>query len=155
MLADEASHALAEFDESIGDRHFGEGIASDGSNVFAAGLADGVARVFKGEAGDDDLRKAGTRNVDSGPVAIGAEEDAIARFGELSGELVAGEAVALGEERALNFSKEVLAALVHLTQVEVTGEEHEGAALHTTAAPGNHVGQIIEVEAALTRVRCR
>ena len=62
-----------------------------------AGFENGMGGVFEGQAGEDDLGERGPGDVDAGPKAIGAEEDAIAGLGKMAGEVAAGEIEALAE----------------------------------------------------------
>ena len=63
--------------------------------------------------------------------------------------------MALAEQRALDLLEKSLATLPHLAEIEVTGKQHQSAAFHPTAAPADHVGQIIEIEPPLARLRER
>ncbi len=87
LAADESPDALTEPHHCIGDGDIGKGVAALHAAMFAACLADGMSGVFKGEAGDDDLGEGGAGDVDPRPETIGAEEDAVACFGEAAGEL--------------------------------------------------------------------
>jgi hypothetical protein len=112
-----------------------------------------MAGVFKGEAGDDDLREGGTRNVDPCPETIGAKEDPVARFGEAAGEFRASMIESLREKGAVDFFKEIGTAFVDLPEIEMAGKKDKGATRNATAAPTNHIGEIIEVEATGTGLR--
>lgn len=148
MAADESPDALTEAYDGIGYGEFGEGVAALHTAMFASGFADGMTGVLKGEAGDDDLGKGGAGNVDSGPEAVGAEEDAVAGFSELVGEFGAGVVVSLSEEGALDFFEKIGAAFANLAQVEMAGEKDEGSAFDAAAAPTDHIGEVVEVEAS-------
>lgn len=151
VSADESADALAEADDGVGYGEFGKGVTALHPAMFAAGFADGMAGVFEGEAGDDDLGKGGAGNVDAGPEAVGPKENAVAGFGKMAGELGASVIETLGEEGAVDFFKEIGTAFADLAEVEMTGEEDEGSALHATAAPTDHIGEVVEVEASGAR----
>lgn len=147
LAADESPDALTEPYHRIGDGDIGKGVAALHAAVFAARLADGVAGVFKGEASNDDLREGGAGEVDPRPETIGAEEDAVACFGKATSEFRASVVEALREKGAVDFFKEIGVAFADLAKVEMTGEKDKGAACNATAAPCNHIGEVIEVEA--------
>lgn len=55
VAANESPDALAKAHEGIGEGEFGEGITALHPALFAPGFADGMAGVFEGKAGDDNL----------------------------------------------------------------------------------------------------
>lgn len=147
LAADESPDALTEPHHCIGDGDIGKGVAALHAAMFAARLADGMAGVFKGEAGNDDLGEGGAGDVDPRPETIGAEEDAVACFGKAAGEFRASVVEALREKGAVDSFKEIGVAFADLAKVEMTGEKDEGTARNATAAPSDHIGEVIEVEA--------
>lgn len=75
---DEASDALAKFDQGLRQREFGEGVAALIANPLGACFERRMCGDLEGQTGHDDLGECGAGDIDAGPKTIGAEQDGIA-----------------------------------------------------------------------------
>lgn len=148
-MADQATDTLTEFHQCFGNGHFGKWIATVCADIFAARFAHRVAWIVERQAGDDDLRQGGTRHIDTGPETVGAKQDAVAHLLELADQFAAISPISLAQQRTLELLKESLAALMHLAQIKVTGEQDQAATLDVATEPADHIRQVVEIQAPL------
>lgn len=127
--ADEATDALAEFDDGFGDGVFHEGVDALFLEVFDAGGGDGVVGDGEGESGDDDVAESFAGDIDAGPEAVGSEENTVGVFFEFFEHLMAGHAATLDKELPVLAGAVVFEEVGHGLHLAVAGEEDKGAAV--------------------------